>query len=332
MSLKILDCTLRDGSNSINFRFGRKLTQVVLQHLEQAGIEWIEMGHGLGLGATENCGKPASLSDEEYIEIAQESLKKSKFGFVIGKKFGNKKDIKLAAQKKVGFIRIMANITEIDQIEDFVKYAKDQGLIVFIAIMKTYAMTNMKKYIKVLNKLEKWGVDLATLMDSAGTMVPDEIKKYITHGRLNSNIALGFHAHNNLQLAIANVISAIQAGVDSIDVSVGGLGRSAGNAPTEILALLLDKYGWGKPLDFKILSDLNDNYIFPLIKGENRFSSAALTFGFAGFHSSFYPLVRKIIKNYPLINYRDLIIALSKKEKVNVTEELIDQVAREIKN
>ena len=87
----------------------------------------------------------------------------------------------------------------------------------------------------------------------------------------------------------------------------------------------------GKPLDYKILSDLNDNYIFPLIKGENRFSSAALTFGFAGFHSSFFPLIKKIIKNHPSIDYRDLIIAISKKEKANVAEELINQVVREIK-
>ena len=330
MRLKILDNTLRDGSNAVNFQFDRDLTKNILVDLERAGIEWIEMGHGLGLGATENCGKPASLSDEEYMELAQENLKKAKCGFFIGKNFGKKKDIKLAAQKKVGFIRIGSNITEVDQIEDFIKYAKDQGLMVFIALMKAYAMTNMKDYVRVLNKLKKWGADLATLMDSAGNMVPETVKKIIIQGKLNSNIALGFHAHNNLQLGIANVMSAIQAGADSVDVSVGGLGRSAGNAPTEILALLIDRYGWGKPLDYKILSDLNDNYIFPLIKGENRFSSTALTFGFAGFHSSFYPLIKKIIQEYPSIDYRDLVIELSKKEKVNVTEELIREVVRKL--
>jgi len=330
MRLKILDTTLRDGSNAINFQFDRELTKNILIGLEKAGIEWIEMGHGLGLGATENCSKPASLSDEEYMELALESLEKAKYGFFIGKEFGKKKDIKLAAQKKVGFIRIGSNITEIDQIEDFVKYAKDQRLTVFIALMKAYAMVNMEEYVEVLNKLEKWGADLATLMDSAGNMVPETIRKYIIQGKLNSNIALGFHSHNNLQLAIANVISAIQAGADFVDVSVGGLGRSAGNAPTEILALLIDKYGWGKPLDYKILSDLNDNYIFPLIKGENRFSSTALTFGFAGFHSSFFPLIEKVTREYPTIDYRDLIIEVSKKEKVNVTEELIRETAKNL--
>jgi len=330
VTIKILDTTLRDGSNAINFQFDRKLTQKILSGLEKSGTEWIEMGHGLGLGATKKCGKPAPLSDEEYMDLAKNTLKKANFGFIILKKFGEKKDIKLAAERGARFIRIGSNITEVNQIEDYIKYAKEQGLIVFIALMKAYAVTSMKEYVKILQKLEKWGVDIVTLMDSAGTMVPEEIIKYINQGKKNVNISLGFHAHNNLQLAIANTITAIKAGADEVDVSIGGLGRSAGNAPTEILAILLEKYGWGKPLDYKVLSDLNDNYIFPLIKGQNRFSSEALTFGFAGFHSSFFPLVQKVCKNYTTIDYRDVILALSAREKVNVTEELVKRIIKDL--
>jgi len=330
MTIKILDTTLRDGSNAINFQFDRELTQKILSDLEKGGIEWIEMGHGLGLGATNKCGKPAPLSDEEYMDLAKSTLKKANFGFIILKKFGEKKDIKLAAERGARFIRIGSNITEVNQIEDYIKYAKEQGLIVFIALMKAYAVTSMKEYVEILQKLEKWGVDIVTLMDSAGTMIPEEVKKYINHGKMNINISLGFHAHNNLQLAIGNTITAIKAGADYVDVSVGGLGRSAGNAPTEILAILLEKYGWGKPLDYKVLSDLNDNYIFPLIKGQNRFSSEALTFGFAGFHSSFFPIVQKVVREYPSVDYRDLVIKLNIEEKVNVTEELVRRITKDL--
>jgi len=337
MSLKIIDCTLRDGSNAIDFQFGRDLTKRILLGLEQAGIEWIEMGHGLGLGATEKCGKPAPLSDVEYMDLAKNTLKKANFGFIILKKFGEKKDIKLAAERGAKFIRIGSNITEVNQIEDYIKYAKEQGLIVFIALMKAYAVTSMKAYVEILQKLEKWGTDIIILMDSAGTMLPEEVMKYINHGKININISLGFHAHNNLQLAIANTITAIKAGADEVDVTIGGLGRSAGNAPTEILAILLEKYGWEKPLDYnnvdyKALSDLNDNYIFPLIKGQNRFSSDSLTFGFAGFHSSFFPLIMKVCKKYPSIDYRDLVLAVSAEEKVNVTEDLVNEIVQEILN
>jgi len=330
MAFKILDSTLRDGSQAINFQFGRKLTRNILSNLEKGGIQWIEMGHGLGLGATRKCGKPALLSDEEYMDLAKNTLKKANFGFIIIKKFGEKKDIKLASERGAKFIRIGSNITEVNQIEDYIKYVKEQGLIVFIALMKAYAITHMKEYIEILQKLEKWGADVITLMDSAGTMIPEEVKKYINHGKININISLGFHAHNNLQLAIANTITAIKAGADCVDVSIGGLGRSAGNAPTEILAILLEKYGRGKILNYKVLSDLNDNYIFPLIKGQNRFSSESLTFGFAGFHSNFLPLITKVCKRYPLLDYRDVILALSKKEKVNVNEELINKAIKEM--
>jgi len=310
MALQIIDCTLRDGSNAINFKFKRDLTKNILISLEKAGVRWIDMGHGFGLGASKKCGKPASLSDEEYMELAKSYLKKAKFGFFFLAKFGEKKDIKLASKKGVNFLRIGANITEVN-----------------VCLMKAYA-ANIKDYIKVLEKLKKWEVNLITLMDSAGTMFPKKVKEYIIQGKVNVGVPLGFHAHNNLQLAIGNTITAIESGAEEIDVSIGGLGRSAGNAPTEILAILLEKYGWGRFLDYKILSDLNDKYIFPLIKEENRFSSKALTFGFAGFHSSFFPLIMKLCKKYPSIDYRDVVLAVSAEEKVNITEELIDKVIK----
>lgn len=157
-------------------------------------------------------------------------------------KFGEKKDIKLALKKGVNFLRIGSNITEVGQIEEFIKYAKEQELIVNVCLMKAYA-ANIKDYIKVLEKLKKWEVNLITLMDSAGTMFPKMVKEYIIQGKVNVGVPLGFHAHNNLQLAIGNTITAVESGAEEIDVSIGGLGRSAGNAPTEILAIFLEKYG-----------------------------------------------------------------------------------------
>ena len=296
--------------------------------LEKAGIRWIDMGHGLG--ASKKSGKPASLSDEAYMELAKSSLKKAKFGFFLAK-FGEKKDIKLASQKGVDFLRIGSNITEIDQIEYFVKCAKENDLIVNVCLMKTYAV-GIKEYLKVLEKLKKWEVTLVTLMDSAGTMFPKNVKEYFVQGKVNVGIPLGFHAHNNLQLAIASALVAIESGAEEIDVSMGGLGRSAGNAPTEIFAILLEKYNFGRFLDYKLLSDLNDKYIFPLIKGENRFSSKALTFGLAGFHSSFFPLIKKVCAKYPSVDYRDVVLRVSLKEKVKVTEDLIEEAIKNIIN
>jgi len=327
MPLKIVDCTLRDGSHAINYKFGEELTKNILMGLEKAGIEWIEMGHGKGIGASKKCGKPALLSDEEYIELAKSYLKKAKYGFFFGT-FGEKKDIQLVAKKGMNFLRFGVNInkSEVNKVEKNIKYAKEQGLIVHIALMKSYAVSSESEYIEILQKLSDWGVDLITLMDSAGTMLPGDVKKFITIGRMNTDTPIGFHAHNNLQLAISNSITAIESGAKSVDACIGGLGRSSGNAPIEILAILLDKYGWYKSLDYKILSGINDKYIFPLIKEKNRFSSKELTFGYAGFHSNFFPLILRKLEKHPQLDYREIIFAISKKEKIYVTDKLVEEV------
>lgn len=329
MSFQIMDTTLRDGSNAIKFQFERELTQNILQGLEEAGVEWIELGHGMGLGAHKKSGKPAVLSDEEYMEVAAGVLKKAKFGCIILRKFGSMEDIKLAAEKGAGFIRIGSNITEVDEIEDMIKYAKEQGLIVFIALMKAYAIKPDRIYIKTLQKLDDWGADIITLMDSAGHMTPEEVGEYIVQGKVNTGVNLGFHAHNNLQLAIANTITAIKSGADFVDASIGGLGRSAGNAPIEILAALANKYNWELKLDYKKLSDLNDKYIYPLIKEEHRFSTQAITFGLAGFHSSFFGIIKKVSNKFPGIDYRDVVLAVSAIEKVNLSSDLVEKIIKE---
>lgn len=328
MSLQIIDCTLRDGSNAINFQFDEKLTRKVLQDLERSGLEWIDMGHGLGLGASKKSGKAASLSDDAYISIAGETLKTARYGFFFLKEFGVKEDIKRAAKKGIDFIRIGSNITQYREIKEYADYAKANGLWVNICLMKAYAV-DVEEYQRIIEDMSKWDIDLITLMDSAGTFSPEQVKEFITKGRINSDISLGFHTHNNLQLAVSNAVTAVQAGAKEVDASVGGLGRSSGNAPTEILVLVLKKYGYNCKIDYKILADLNDNYIYPLIKDDHRFSSSAIIGGYAGFHSGFLPMVkRKSEENNK--DFRDVIIKLCEKEKINVTEDLVDDILKDM--
>lgn len=328
MSLKILDTTLRDGSNAINYDFDADLTKELLVSLEESGIRLIEMGHGMGLGAHENSGKPAALSDKMYMDIAADTLKNAKFGFLITSKYGSTEDIQLAAEKGAGFIRIGANITEVNGIEEMIKFSVEQDLYVMIALMKAYALSPEEEYLTILKKLEKWGADLVTLMDSAGHMIPKDVEQYIVKGKVHTDLELGFHAHNNLQLAIANTITAIKSGADSVDVSLGGLGRSSGNAPSEIIAVLAKRYGWDVSLDEKKMLKDREEYIYPLIKDINRFSSDAITFGRAGFHSSYSGLIKEVSEKYPELDYKDVIIKVSEHEKVNLTKELIEKIIK----
>lgn len=326
----MIDCTLRDGSNAVDFNFDESTVRKILRGLERGGVRWIDLGHGLGLGAREKSGKPGILTEEQYLAIAGEELTQASFGMFFLAKFGEMKHIDMIAHGGCGFIRIGANITEADEIEPFVRHALDLGLYVNVCLMKAYAVS-LADYLDILERVDSWGLDLITLMDSAGTMMPGEVKERIIHGRLHlQNANIGFHAHNNLQMAISNVVTAVESGAHSFDASVGGLGRSSGNAPTEIAALVLERYGYDLGLDYKVLSDLNDEVVYPLISRENRFSTEALTFGYAGFHSGFYPLVLAAMKNVGGIDARDLIVELCRKERVSVDEKLVDDTLREI--
>lgn len=202
MTLNILDCTLREGGHAVDNKFDSELTRKILFGLEMAGIKLIEMGHERGLGASKRSGKTALLTDEEYIDLAKDCLKEAKFGFICQKKFATLDDIKIASERGADFIRIATNITEVDQVEDFIKFAKNQGLIVFVALAKAHTVPDMTEYINILNKLQKWGTDLATLMDSTGTMLPEDVERYINFAKTNIDLDVGFHAHNNLQLGL----------------------------------------------------------------------------------------------------------------------------------
>lgn len=324
MGLQIIDCTLRDGSNAIDFQFDEGTTRRVLKDLESSGIEWIDMGHGLGLGASRNSPKKAALTDDQYLSIANETLTTSKFGFFFLKKFGELEDIKKAALKKMDFIRIGSNITEYSQIEEAVRYSKTRGLWVNVCLMKAYAV-GIPEFRRILEDMSGWPLDLITLMDSAGNFFPEMVKEYITHARMSTDILMGFHTHNNLQLGVINALTAVESGAKEIDASVGGLGRSSGNAPTEIVALLLKRYGYMYGIDYKILSQLNDEVIHPMLGSENRFSSESIIAGYAGLHSSFLPMIKKksAEKN---VDYRDVIIRVCEKDMINVTEELVEAV------
>jgi 4-hydroxy-2-oxovalerate aldolase len=326
----LIDCTLRDGSNAVDFNFDETTVRRILRGLEQGGVRWIDLGHGLGPGAREKSGKPGVLTEEQYLTIAGEELSHASYGMFFLAKFGEMKHIDMIARGGCRFIRIGANITEVEEIEPFVRYARELGLYVNVCLMKAYAVS-LSEYIAILEEVDSWELDLITLMDSAGTMMPGEVKERIIRGRLHlQNAGIGFHAHNNLQMAVSNVVIAVESGADSFDASVGGLGRSSGNAPTEIAALVLQRHGYDLGLDYKILSDLNDQVVYPLISGENRFSTEALTFGYAGFHSGFHPLVLEAMKNVSGIDPRDLIVELCRKERVSVDRKLVDDTLNEI--
>lgn len=326
-NVNLLDTTIRDGSYAINFSFTVSDVSLLCQELENAGIKYIEIGHGVGLNAGNSGYTPAIHSDEEYMEAAAGSLKKSKFGMFCIPGIARLEDLDLAKKYNMGFIRVGTNVTEVESSERYIKKAKDIGMLVTANFMKSYVLTP-EKFAEKVELSSKYGADIIYVVDSAGGMFNNNIKEYIKAIKEVSDVKIGFHGHDNLGMAVSNSITAVEAGASFIDASLQGLGRSAGNASTEILVAVLLKLGYKLNVDFLKVLDIGQKYIQPLlpVKGKQPLDIVS---GYSEFHSSFMNSINKYSAKYSISPAR-LIMEYCKIDKINMDESKLDCVAQKI--
>lgn len=323
----ILEVTLRDGSYVINFQFTASDTAVICRELENAGFEMIEVGHGVGLGASRAGMGQAAETDEAYLRAAAETLKSAKWGMFCIPGIAKLEDIDMAAEYGMSFIRIGTNVTEVEPSEPFIARAKKHGMFVSANFMKSYAMSP-KKFAEKAALTQKFGSDVLCIVDSAGGMLPSEMEQYFLAVQDVCDIALGFHGHNNIELAIANSLRAVELGASIVDTSLQGLGRGSGNTPTEIFLVALERSGVRTGFDPLQVFDIGEKYIKPLIQ-ERGYDSINIVSGYALFHSSYMGVIREFSSKYR-VDPRKLIIAVCEEDKVNAPREMVERIAQRI--
>ncbi len=336
---QILEVTLRDGSYEIGFSFTAEDTKRMCSELESAGINWIEIGHGMGLNATNLGGKfKAKETDEGYLKAAQSAVENARYGMFCIPGTARVEDIDLLADLGGSFVRVGTNVTQVRESEPYIKRAKDLGLFVAANYMKSYAMLP-EQFVELVKMSEQFGADMVYLVDSAGGMFPKGrhlpggkylpgIKDYFNVIKASSDIQIGFHGHDNLGFAIGNSLAAADFGAAFIDSSLQKLGRSEGNASTEKLAFALEKGGYVLGIDLLKLSDIGERFIQPLIQ-RRGISSLDVIAGYSDFHSSYMDKVLAIAQQYS-IDPRKIIRELCKIDKVNAEDEVLHTVAKNI--
>lgn len=330
--INLIENTLRDGSYAIDFQFTGEQTAKVVDGLQGLGFKMIEVGHGLGLGAWNNskCGLAAE-NDQTYIVEAKKKAGNAKIVAFFIPGIGSIDDILKAKESGLDFLRIGTNINEFQKALPFVKYAKDLGLMVAVNLMKSYAVKSYE-FSKIVQKIDAWQLaDAIYLVDSAGCMIPHEIDEYIDRTNQKITTPLGFHGHNNLQMAIANSIQAINSGATFIDTCVRGMGRSAGNAQTEIMIWMMSKMGINMNVDLYDLYDFADKVVLPLMPRVQGLSSDEIHIGVSKFHSSYLPFVNKAVITHN-IDKKQLIKKVSDINCLNPSEALFNEVARKIQS
>jgi 4-hydroxy-2-oxovalerate aldolase len=330
--MQLFDCTLRDGGNVLGNGFPGDLTVMILQGLLDNNITQIEYGNAYGIGAYEADKKTAPLTDSEYLDLAQPFLSRGQIGMFIGVKNTTEKNIALAASKGMKFLRIGANAGDGNAAKNGIALIRKYKMFPRYSLMKGYVLS-AKKLAQEAKKLEEWGLGAITIMDSAGTMMPEQVAEYTAELVKILSIPVGFHGHNNLGLSAANAVAAEQNGARDLDCGLLGMARSAGNLPTELAVSLFQRSRKLKKINFLGLLDFIDTKLAPAMAKHDY--KAAITpqdliLGVAGCHSNFLGLFKEVAKVEKVSLYQ-LIIEASKKNRKNPSKEEIIKAAKGLK-
>jgi 4-hydroxy 2-oxovalerate aldolase len=170
------------------------------------------------------------------------------------------------------------------------------------------------------------GAEVVYCVDSAGSMFPEDVRRYLSAASDRCDCALGFHGHSNLQFAVANSLEAVRCGATFVDTTLYGLGRSAGNVPTEIAVAVLKNLGFETGIDLFDVMDAAEEFMGPLMSQMQLYDMMSVAMGCSQFHSAFLPKVAAAARKYG-VELRRLVVAMGKLDPVNLDEDSLNRVA-----
>ena len=234
----VFDCTLRDSSYVVDFMVDLDTTKSITKGLSELGVSHIEVGHGLGLGGARLHGKAAGATDGAYLEAALSNAGSSKVGCFLIAGNASLDEVRQSVDDGAQFIRVGIPDNSVDAGLDVLEDLQGRDVEVFPFLMAT-SIWPLSEIERVLERLKGFETAGCYYVDSAGCLYGARTRAALNHFSRNWPMTRGFHGHNNLQSAIPNCLLAADLGYAFIDGTLGGFGRSGGNAPTEILLSLL---------------------------------------------------------------------------------------------
>ena len=321
------DMTLRDGMHPKRHLMSLEQMKAIAMGLDDAGIPLIEVTHGDGLGGSSvNYGFPAH-TDEEYLGTVIPLMKKAKVSALLLPGIGTVDHLQMAHGLGVHTIRVATHCTEADVSEQHITYARKLDMDVVGFLMMAH-MNSPEGLVKQAKLMESYGANCIYVTDSAGYMLPEDVRVRIDAVRqaLDPKTELGFHGHHNLAMGVANSVAAIECGANRIDAAAAGLGAGAGNTPMEVLVAVLDRMGADTGVDVWKIQDVAEEQVIPIMDFPIRIDRDALTLGYAGVYGSFLLFAKRAEAKYG-IPARELLIELGRRKMVGGQEDMIEDTA-----
>lgn len=237
--LKVLDCTIRDGGLMNNHRFETEFVKAVHRSLVAAGVDYMEVGYKADkkLFSPDEYGPWKSCTEDDLNRFFGDDDPGIKISVMCDIGRTDEDDIKPADQSVIDLTRIACYIHQIPAALELVRLAKDKGYETSVNLMaiSTVPEFELDKGLELLGNCQE--LDMLYLVDSFGSLYYEQIEDLMRRYRaaMGEDRKIGIHAHNNQQMAYVNTICAAISGATMLDATIDGLGRGAGNCPTELL-------------------------------------------------------------------------------------------------
>lgn len=255
--------------------------------LDDAGMHYIEVSHGDGLGgSTVQYGK-SLVNEMELIEAAVDECTNSKVAVLLIPGIGTMSELKQAHKLGAKLVRVATHSTEADVSAQHISQARELGMEALGFLMMAHSVP-VDKLVEQAKLMESYGAQAVYVTDSAGALLPHQVSERIKALRGSLDIEVGFHAHNNLSLAVANTLAAIEEGATRIDGAVRCLGAGAGNTQTEVLLAVMDRMGMDVGIDLYKMMDLAEDIVGPLIPGTQEIKKGVLLLAMLAFTRASY--------------------------------------------
>jgi len=325
--ITVHDMTLRDGMHAMRHQISLEQMKAIACGLDAAGVPLIEVTHGDGLGgASVNYGFPAN-SDEEYLSAVIPLIKRAKISALLIPGIGTVDHLRMARDLGVKTIRVATHCTEADVSEQHIGLGRRLEMDTVGFLMMAH-MAPPERLVKEALLMESYGANCIYVTDSAGFMLPEDVRARISAVRaaLRPETEIGFHGHHNLSMSVINSIAAVECGATRIDAAAAGLGAGAGNTPLEVFVAVCKRMGIETGIDLFKAQDVAEDIVVPMMDHPLRVDRDALTLGYAGVYSSFLLFAKRAEKRYG-VPAREIVMELGRRGMVGGQEDMIEDVA-----
>ncbi|HEY7280821.1 MAG TPA: 4-hydroxy-2-oxovalerate aldolase [Actinomycetota bacterium] len=327
-AFRLTDSTLRDGSHAVAHRFTEDQVRAVAGALDHAGVPVIEVSHGDGLGGSSFNYGFSGTDERRLLHAAVDAVRDTKVAVLLLPGIGVADDLREVHDIGVSVARIATHCTEADISEQHIGMARGLGMEAVGFLMMAH-MADPDRLAEQARLMESYGAQCVYVVDSAGALTVPDARARVAALRAALECEIGFHAHSNLSLAVANSLAAVEEGATQVDGCTCGLGAGAGNCPTEILVAVCTRLGLETGIDPLVMMDVAEDVVRPLMPRPQVVDRDGLLLGYAGVYSSFLLHAKRASERFG-VDTKDILIELGRRRVVGGQEDMILDVAVEL--